>query len=246
MKLGVDVSRWQGAIDWPKLASQGVLWSGIRSSIGDYYTDPKFETNYDQAASAGILPFPYHVVNPNNAVAGQLDRYRLSLGGRKPVMSVIDCELAGSVSNTILRRRYVWFYREGRVDPDLGSQWIMYTNKNFANNHLKSGYMGFYWGGEIPLWVASYGANDGEVPPSPPFPRLPDEWDRWYAWQYTDKGKLIGGSSADIDQNLMDDDFYNNLRARSGLAEPGGVAPPVEPPFEEVRVLDPGLYRVMS
>lgn len=244
MKLGVDVSRWQGNVDWPLLASQGVLWAGIRASVGSYYTDRTFEFNYDGAWDVGILPFPYHVVNPNNPVDSQLARYKLSLDGRKPVMTVVDAELVGDVSNTILRRRYCWFIRNGMADRDLGSQWIMYTNRNFAETHLKTWYQGWKWGAHIPLWVASYGANDGNVPPSPPYPLMPYQWEEWHAWQYTDKGKLLGGSAADIDEDLMSDTFYRNLRVRSGLAEPGGaIIPPPPPP--EVPILTPGLYRVV-
>lgn len=241
MKLGVDVSRWQGDIDWPLLASQGVLWAGIRASVGDYYTDRTFEFNYDGAAEAGVLPFPYHVVNPNNEVDGQIARYLLSLDGRKPVMTVVDAELKGSVTNTILRRRHSWFIRDGM--REVPGQWILYTNKAFAETHLKAGYMGWEWGAQIPLWVASYGVNDGNVPSTPPYPRMPYQWERWYAWQYTDKGKLLGGSAADIDLDLMDDDFYTNLRVRSGIAEPGSSVP-VPPPIDEPTILQPGLYRV--
>ena len=233
-KLGCDVSRWQGDIDWPLLASQGVLWAGIRASVGDYYTDRTFEFNYDSATDAGILPFPYHVVNANHPVEAQLARYKLSLDGRKPVMTVVDAEVIGSVSNIILRRRHVWFVRDGM--RDIGGQWILYTNKNFAETHLKDGYQGWMWGEQIPLWVASYGANDGEVPPTPPYPRMPYQWDVWHAWQYTDKGKLLGGSAADIDLDLMDDGFYSNLRVRSGIPEPGDVGIPTPPPAETVSI----------
>ncbi len=242
--LGVDVSRWQGVIDWPRLAAQGVKWAAMRASVGSYYTDRTFEYNFDQATAAGILPFAYHVVNPNNPVKDQLTRYRLSLDGRKPVMTVIDAELSGSVSNISLRRRYVWFFRDGRDDRDFGSQWIMYTNASFAETHLKNGYQGFLWSENIPLWIASYGPNDGTRPPTPPYPTLPYQWDKWLAWQYTDKGKLDGVGSTNIDLDLMDLTFYNNLRSRSGIPERGGETPPVAPPTEPATVLPPGLYIV--
>ena len=245
--LGVDVSRWQGDIDWPRLAAEGVLWAGVRASIGNYYTDPKFQANYDGAWDAGILPFPYHVINPNNGVESQLTRYKDSLDGRKPEMTVVDAELAGTVSDMIRRRRYAWFIRNGKDDRDLGSQWILYSNKNFMESYMKSGYMAWVWAENIPLWVASYGANDGMQPPTPPYPSLPFQYDEWLAWQYTDKGQMAGVDGA-IDLNLMQDRFYNNLRIRSGLAEPGASAVPPVPlpdPDPGVVVLAPGLYRVV-
>ena len=243
---GVDVSRWQGNIDWSKLAADGVLWAGIRASVGNYYTDRTFEYNYDGAWDVGILPFPYHVLNPNNDVESQLARYKLSLDGRVPVMTVMDAELVGSVTDMIRRRRYAWFIRDGKRDRTLGSQWIMYSNKNFMEAYMKNGYMAWVWSENIPLWVASYGRNDGFLPPTPPYPRLPFQYEEWLAWQYSDKGKLANGSGLDL--NVMNDRFYNNLRIRSGLAEPGVSIPvPIpdpEPDPEHVTVLQPGLYRV--
>ena len=244
-KLGVDVSRWQGDIDWQLLADQGVLWAGVRAGVGDYYTDRTFEYNYDTAWAVGILPIPYFVINPNNSVAGQLTRYRISLDGRKPVGTIVDAELPGDVSNTVMRRRYCWFCRDGMNDSQFGSAWMLYSNKSFMETHMKEGYQGWKWSTHLPFWVASYGANNGEVPPTPPFPRMPWQYDKWYAWQYTDKGKLMGGSAADIDLDLMDDNYYANLRVRSGLAEPGGDIPTPPPPTDDPVVLKAGLYRVL-
>ena len=171
---GVDVSRWQGDIDWAKLAADGVLWAGVRASVGNYYTDRTFEFNYDGAWDVGILPFPYHVINPKNSVESQLARYKTSLDGRRPVMTVVDAELVGSgISDMTRRRRYCWFIRDGKRDRDLGSQWILYSNKNFMESYMKLGYMAWVWSENIPLWIASYGRNDGLLPPTPPYPRLP-------------------------------------------------------------------------
>jgi len=242
MARGCDISRWQGTVDWSALAAQGILWAGIRASVGSYYTDRTFEFNYDGAKDVGILPFPYHVINPNNKVAEQLTRYRLSLDGRKPVMTVVDAELTGSVSNIILRRRHVWFIRDGMQDKDFGSQWIVYTNKGFANANLGEGYQSWKWRDSVVLWVASYGPNDGKIPPTPPYPRMPEQWEEHKAWQYTSRGKL-NGIDGFVDLNTMGDTFYKNLRARSGIPEPGKTIIPV--PDDEPTVLTPGLYRVV-
>jgi lysozyme len=42
---GVDVSRWQGTIDWPAVKQGGVSFAGIRATIGDFFTDDKFAEN---------------------------------------------------------------------------------------------------------------------------------------------------------------------------------------------------------
>ena len=110
-KFGVDVSRWQGCelcnppsepIGWASLADQGVLYAGIRASIGDYYIDPAFRYNYDGAVAEGIIPVPYYVIAPRNVLDGYdvqpentVANYLEALDGRKTWFEVADVELVG-------------------------------------------------------------------------------------------------------------------------------------------------------
>ena len=49
---GIDVSRWQGTIDWPAVKQGGVTFAGIRATIGDFFTDDKFAENWQGANEA--------------------------------------------------------------------------------------------------------------------------------------------------------------------------------------------------
>ena len=59
---GIDVSKWQGRIDWPLVKSDGVQFAMIRSSFGwnEGNTDLLFETNYENATKVGIPVGAYH------------------------------------------------------------------------------------------------------------------------------------------------------------------------------------------
>ena len=59
---GIDVSKWQGRIDWPLVKSDGVQFAMIRSSFGwnEGITDLLFETNYENATKVGIPVGAYH------------------------------------------------------------------------------------------------------------------------------------------------------------------------------------------
>ncbi len=57
---GIDVSKWQGVIDWSKVKSSGVEFAMIRASYGSSNLDPKFETNYQGAKDSGIAVGAYH------------------------------------------------------------------------------------------------------------------------------------------------------------------------------------------
>ena len=57
---GVDVSRWQGEIDWPKLRTQGANFAYIKATDGGDHLDPMFKTNWQRAKEAGIRRGAYH------------------------------------------------------------------------------------------------------------------------------------------------------------------------------------------
>jgi lysozyme len=53
---GIDVSHWQGAIDWAKVKAAGIQFAIIKSGGSDagFYTDPRWEENYRNAKANGI------------------------------------------------------------------------------------------------------------------------------------------------------------------------------------------------
>ncbi|MEQ9573578.1 MAG: GH25 family lysozyme, partial [Nitratireductor sp.] len=57
---GVDVSRWQGEIDWVKLRGQGANFAWIKATDGGDHVDPMFKTNWRAARAAGIPRGAYH------------------------------------------------------------------------------------------------------------------------------------------------------------------------------------------
>lgn len=56
IKKGIDVSKWQGTIDWLKVKNSGVTFAILRIGYGRYdnQKDPQFERNYEQAINNGI------------------------------------------------------------------------------------------------------------------------------------------------------------------------------------------------
>jgi hypothetical protein len=127
------------------------------------------------------------------------------------------------------------------ISKETHAMQIIYTRKYFWEANMPSGFLEDFK--NRPLWTASYGQNTGEVPPSPPYPMMPDIWTEWAMWQYTEKCNdprlLEGVSSKQLDQNLMQDSFYNALRVRSGIPAPAEVDPPVDPTPEPDPTPDP-------
>lgn len=61
-RRGIDVSMWQGDIDFEEVAESGMDTVYIRSGLGSDYTDPYFEQNYERARAAGLNVGFYHYV----------------------------------------------------------------------------------------------------------------------------------------------------------------------------------------
>ena len=51
---GVDVSSWQGEIDWPTLAGQGLSFAFIKATEGSGFTDPRFSYNWEEARKTAL------------------------------------------------------------------------------------------------------------------------------------------------------------------------------------------------
>lgn len=58
--MGIDVSSYQGEIDWPAVASTGVGFAYIKATEGTGFTDTHFRRNWDGAKAAGVTPGAYH------------------------------------------------------------------------------------------------------------------------------------------------------------------------------------------
>jgi lysozyme len=86
---GIDVSHWQGAIDWTKVKAAGIQFAIIKSGGSDagFYTDPRWEENYKGAKDNGIAVGAYYFVGPGctSAADGKADaeRFLAQLNGKQ-------------------------------------------------------------------------------------------------------------------------------------------------------------------
>jgi lysozyme len=90
---GIDVSRWQGEINWQLVAAAGCEFAAIRATVGNYYTDPFFEKNREGAILYEVYPLYYHVVCPDNSIKSQIDRFMGVVGDIGIARPVMDIEL---------------------------------------------------------------------------------------------------------------------------------------------------------
>ena len=189
---GVDLSHWQGVMDFAKLKSTGVKFAIIRAgsidnSTGICYTDFQYEANVKGCQDQGIPFGAYWFFRPNHSAARQAE-YFLNLAAGQGIITQLRCDIEVAGSATVVKS----------FCDALSLQWKVgiYTNPNTAL-YLLSGDKA--WMKSYPLWLA-----DWTAPANPPKP-----WTSYQVWQYAVKpdGKVYGAQSASIDHNTADDSF---------------------------------------
>lgn len=203
---GIDVSQWQGDIDFEQVAASGIRVVYIRSSLGGGFIDPYFEQNYQRAKAAGLKIGFYHYVTARTVSQARYQA-RFFIGvikGKK-----FDCRLAmdfedlTNLSAAEANKIGLAFIRT--VEKTSGKKAVVYSNTYTA---------GAVFGGALtkyPLWAASYGVSQ---------PSSAVNWSSWAGWQYTDQGR-VPGISGYVDRDIFTDAMF--------LDRSGQVRPPSDP-----------------
>lgn len=201
---GIDVSRWQGEIDWRLVAAAGYRFAVIRATVSSTYTDPRFYTNWDGAREAGLLVSAYHAVRPSAPADAQIGRLFDTLEARVPDLPlVLDVELADGMSAAEISEAVRECAR--LVEERAGRKPIMYTGGWFWNpNIVRSPDWADY-----DLWIAHYGVDE---------PTLPKDWTAWRFWQYSETGSVPGVSSRNTDLDWFNG-TYEELLAYAQASE---------------------------
>ncbi len=106
---GIDVSHWQGSINWPKVKAAGMQFAFMKATESTTYTDTAFATNWAGAASVGIYRGAYHFARPSTASGSavkQADYFVSRVGsfqGAGTLPPVLDLEATGGLGVTALR-----------------------------------------------------------------------------------------------------------------------------------------------
>lgn len=184
--FGIDVSKYQGEIDWYQLKNHDIQFVFIKASEGQKLVDRHFEENWSEAKNAGMVRGAYHFYRPNvdwkKQAQNFIDHVELEKGDLPPV---IDIELVHSQSQEYLISEIKKWLEV--VERHYGVKPIVYTYENYYNRFLQEDFRGYN------LWIAKY---------SNASPKLMDGA-RWEFWQYSESGKIVG-----IDHSVDLNCFY--------------------------------------
>ena len=224
---GVDVSKWQGKIDWARVKRSGIDFAiiriGFRGENGIIYKDDCADYNIQQADKAGLLVGVYFFSTAKTAAEAEEEaKWTASAIAGYPISYpvVYDCE--GFLSEN---SRMYGLSKEQRSDNALaflnyiksaGYEGMFYAAKSELEGSL-------YWDtarleNAFEIWVARY--------PATPYPTTPtpDYGGKYAMWQYTNKGTVSGiTGNADISVSYF---TREKSEAKSPKSRPSDASAP--------------------
>ncbi|WP_051154883.1 MULTISPECIES: GH25 family lysozyme [unclassified Butyrivibrio] len=192
--LGIDVSKWNGNIDWNKVKNNGVNFVIIRcgyrgSSAGALIEDPKFRANIKGAQAAGLRVGVYffsQAVNEVEAVEEASMCINLCKGYSLSFPIYIDVEGSNGRGDTISASQRTANIKAfcGTIQS-AGYRAGVYSNKTWFTKNINTASLTNY-----KIWLAQYAANVSYTAT------------RYDMWQYTSKGS-VSGISGNVDMNIL-------------------------------------------
>jgi len=219
---GIDVSYYQGTIDWTKVKADGVQFAFIRVSDGTGYQDPNFQTYWDKSRAAGIVHGAYQFFRPAEDPIAQADLLLSKIGTLAPddLPPVIDVEATGNLGPAAVAAKVKQWV--DHVAAATGKTPIIYTGYYFWRDSVGDPNMA-----ADPLWHAQY--------TTAACPTIAPAWPTWAFWQYTSTG-TINGISGGVDVDRFNG-TYAQLMAMAGPTTP---TPPCDPIGHDGGLVDDG------
>lgn len=200
---GVDVSHYQGTINWSSVKAAGIQFAWIKATEGTSYTDPEFSANYLHAYNNKVIRGAYHFARPDLSGGATQADFFASHGGawsadNLTLPGMLDLE--GGCYGKTQSGMQSWilnFYNEykSRTTRDV----VIYTSPSWWNT-CTGGWSGMST--RSPLWVADWTTASN--------PTIPNGFPYATVWQYTDSGSVSGISGA-VDRDRFNGDHTRLL-----------------------------------
>ena len=208
---GIDISHYQGAIDWELLRDQGTIddcpirFVMIKATEGSTKVDDRFEENFSMAREYGFTRGAYHYYSTQSTAGAQAAHFiktvKLERGDLPPVLDVEQKPRSQSVQD--FQAGVLEWLR--RVENYYGVKPILYTYYKFKMDYLNDSVFNQY-----PYWIAHYYVDTLEYQGD------------WKFWQHTDAGSLPG-IKGPVDFNIYNGSFYDLRQLTIGSQETIGV-----------------------
>lgn len=189
---GIDASRWQGEIEWPRAAASGVSFAWLKATEGGDVVDPGFASNRQSARNAGIPVGGYHYYYFCRPAAEQarwfIEHVPRASGDLPPVL---DLEWTHKSKTCTYRPSPEQIQSEVSIFTSMltryyGQKPVIYTTVDF----YKDAELGRMKGQEF--WLRAVAGHPAEVYPG----------QSWTFWQYSGTGQ-VPGVAGSVDLNTF-------------------------------------------
>lgn len=190
MRRGVDVSAYQGKIDWQALVAQDVGFAYIKATEGSGTVDSRYDANWAGAKNAGLPAGAYHFFSFDSSAEAQAENFIAAVPAYDGALPpAIDIELYGAYRRSPKPRAEVTEVLRALSDAleaHCGVKPVLYVTRASYERYIRGADF------DNPLWVRDV--------------YLPPVWaEDWFIWQYSDRGQMTGydGEERYIDLNVM-------------------------------------------
>ena len=189
---GIDVSHWNGTINWGQVAASGKSFAIAKATEGVGYVDDTYAFNKAQARANGLKFGAYHFARPENNAVREADWFVDHAAYEHGMLiPTLDLERTGGRGPTGLTNwTKSWLQR---VEERLGVKPMIYMSPHFWRTNLRDTRW-FADNGYDVLWIAHWHVS-APLPPA-------ENWGGkgWTFWQYTSDGR-VPGISGRVDLN---------------------------------------------
>lgn len=181
---GIDVSSYEGVVDWPSVAATK-SFAIARVSSGLDLLDPTFAQNYTGIRAAGMVRGAYQTFRPDEDPVAQanllLQKISVPLlpGDLPPALDVEITD--GQSPATIAANIQTW---SSTVQNATGKPPLIFVGSSFWNADVQSSALA-----SNPLWIVQWNVS---------CPTLPTPWTAWLFWMHSDAG-AVAGITGDVD-----------------------------------------------
>lgn len=190
---GVDVSHYQGEIDWAVLSAENIDFAYIKATEGASYTDKCFEYNYNEAIKTDLRVGAYHFFSFESGGDAQAEHFIETVPKADNMLPpVIDLEFYGEFAKKPPDKNKVTAELDKMIEAlydHYGVMPVIYTSEQEYSLYVTGGYA------ENAVWIREVYRNE---------PNLGDGRE-WTFWQYTNRERLEGynGDERFIDMNVF-------------------------------------------
>jgi len=181
--MGIDVSAYQGNVNWSTQWNNGVRWAYTKATEGTYYKNSYFAQQYNGSYNSGMIRGAYHFANPAYSSAVSQADYFVAHGGGwskdgKTLPGMLDIEYNpyGATCYGKSKSAMVTWIRSflNEYKRKTGRDAVIYTTTDWWQQCTGNSTA---FNATNPLWVARYSSSVGT---------LPGGWPYYSMWQYTD------------------------------------------------------------